>query len=85
MLLLLDDSARTVFRIFPAVWHAEVDRLAPALGLTEEVRAGRTTAKQLRREYPGAVPWGEANIVKATLLFLAGACLIVAALQAALA
>lgn len=82
VLLLLDDSGRTVFRIFPAVWHAEVDRLPAALGLAEEVCTGQTTARQLRREYPGAVSWGEAHIVMSTLLFLAVVCVLVAAVQA---
>lgn len=82
VLLLIDGSGRMAFRIFPAAWHAEVDRLPAALGLTEEVRAGQTTARQLRREYPGAVPWGEAHIVMSTLLFLAVACVLVAGVQA---
>lgn len=85
VLLLLDDSGRAVFRILPAVWDAEVARLPAALGVTEEVRSGQTTAKQLRREVPGAVPWGEAHMIKATLLFLAVVCLLVAGVQAAFA
>ncbi len=80
VLLLLDDSGRTVFRIFPAVWDAELARLPAALGVPEEVRGGQTTAKRLRREYPGSVPWGEAHMIAATLLFLAVVCAIVAVL-----
>jgi hypothetical protein len=80
VLLLLDDSGRTVFRIFPAVWDAEMARLPAALGVTEQTRSGQTSAKQLRREVPGSVPWGEAHMIQATLLFLAVVCAIVAAI-----
>jgi len=64
--LLLDDSGRREFRVFPAVWDAGLAALPAALGVTEEARAGQTTAKRLRREYPGAVPWG-AHIVDVAL------------------
>ncbi len=84
VLLLLDDSGRAVFRVFPAVWDEALARLPDALGVQEEIRAERTTAKRLRREHPGAVPWAEAHMIKATLLFLAVVCPIVAGIAAVL-